>query len=81
MAAASSAAAAASSLPSMRRAPTSRHLHSLGPRGGVLRNVDPQAGIGNGAISLLIWTALQEAASYGRTFDLDGTISGRTTCF
>jgi Acetyltransferase (GNAT) domain len=27
---------------------------------------------GNGAISLLIWTALQEAASYGRTFDLDG---------
>jgi hypothetical protein len=27
---------------------------------------------GNGAISMLIWTAMQEAAAHGRTFDLDG---------
>jgi len=27
---------------------------------------------GNGATSLLIWTALQEAASFGRIFDMDG---------
>jgi Acetyltransferase (GNAT) domain len=32
---------------------------------------------GNGAISLLIWTALQEAASEGRIFDMDG-IDSRT---
>ncbi len=32
---------------------------------------------GNGATSLLIWTALQEAASYGRIFDMDG-IDSRT---
>ena len=32
---------------------------------------------GNGAISLLIWTALQESAACGRIFDLDG-INSRT---
>jgi hypothetical protein len=32
---------------------------------------------GNGAISLLIWTALQEAAAEGRIFDMDG-IDSRT---
>ncbi len=30
---------------------------------------------GNGAISLLIWTAIEEAASHGRIFDLDGVDS------
>jgi hypothetical protein len=36
---------------------------------------------GNGATSLLIWTALQVAASSGRTFDLDGIDSRKNHTF